>query len=46
MLTVAEAAERGMVDSYKFGPRLDETGTRLTYKQTRDEFMAYMDYLR
>ena len=45
-LTVAEATERGIVDSYKFGPRLDETGARLTYKQTRDEFMAYIDQLR
>ena len=45
-LTVAEASERGLVDSYRFGPRLDNSGARLTYKQTRDEFMTYIDQLR
>ena len=46
-LIILEASERNILQSYKFGPKLDDgSGARLSFKQTRDQFMKHIDDMR
>jgi hypothetical protein len=45
-LAICEAKDREILESTKFGPKIDENGTRLSLKESRDTFMKEIDELR
>ena len=40
-LTISEAKERNILETTKFGPKVDTDGRRLTLKDTSDWFMKF-----
>ena len=44
-LSILEAKERNLLETYKFGPKIED-GKRVSFRQSRDDFMIHVDKLR
>ena len=44
-LSILEAKERNLPKTYKFGPKFED-GKRVSFRQSRDDFMIHVDKLR
>ena len=44
-LTILEAKERKLLETFKFGPKFEDS-KRVSFKQSRDDFMIHVDKLR